>query len=88
MEIPDEVIDTAMHAVEQQLESTQTPYVKMTFDSLVNKQSISPDDAKDLIAQALAIVINRMLLDKRPFDTTLYKQLLSALPALPDESGK
>lgn len=88
MEIPDEVIDTAMHAVEQQLESTQTPYVKMTFDSLVNKQSISPDDAKDLIAQALAIVLNRMLLDQRPFDTILYKQLLSALPALPDESGK
>ena len=88
MEIPDDLIETSLPAVEEQLVSPQTPYVKAAYDALTGKHGLEPQTAKELIAQALAIVLNSMLLDGRPFDTNQYKQLLSALPALPDESGE
>lgn len=88
MEIPDDLIETSLPAVEEQLNSPQTPYVKTAYENLTGTHGLDPDTAKELIAQALAIVLNNMMLSGRPFDTNQYKQLLSELPALPDESGE
>lgn len=87
MEIPDDLIESLLPAVEEQLRSEQTSYVKTAYDSLLTSHNLDPAEASDLIAQALAIVINKMMLDGRPFDTKQYKQLLLALPELPDESS-
>ncbi len=88
MEIPDDLIESLLPAVREQLDSEQTPYVREVYESLQSKHGLEPEDALELIAQSLAIVLNSMMLGGRPFDTKQYKQLLSALPALPDESGE
>lgn len=74
------LIESLMPAVEQQLESEQTPYVKTTFIRLVEKEQISPDEAKELIALCLADESNRMYIDKRDFDVQRYQELLNQLP--------
>lgn len=74
------LIESLLPAVEQQLTSPQTPYVKQTFTRLVEKEGISPDSAKELIALALADESNRMFIDKRDFDVERYQELLGSLP--------
>ena len=79
------LIQSLLPAVEQQLVSPQTPYVKATFTRLVEIEQISPDQAMELIALCLADESNRMYIDKRDFDVARYQQLLESLPADPDE---
>ena len=79
------LIRSLLPAVEQQLQSPQTPYVKATFTRLVEIEQISPDQAMELIALCLADESNRMYIDKRDFDVARYQQLLESLPADPDE---
>ena len=79
------LIESLLPAVEQQLGSPQTPYVKETFVRLVEKESISPDEAKEMIALCLADESNRMFIDKRDFDVARYQELLEELPAEPSE---
>ena len=74
------LIESLLPAVDQQLDSEQTPYVKATFTRLVEKEQISPDEAKELIAVCLADESNRMYIDKRDFDVARYQQLLEGLP--------
>jgi len=74
------LIESLLPAVDQQLDSEQTPYVKATFTRLVEKEQISPDEAKELIAVCLADESNRMYIDKRDFDIARYQQLLEGLP--------
>lgn len=74
------LIESLLPAVEQQLESPQTPYVKKTFTRLVETEEISPDEAKEMIALCLADESNRMYIDKRDFDVTRYQDLLDDLP--------
>ncbi|HCC19900.1 MAG TPA: hypothetical protein DEP88_01435 [Verrucomicrobiales bacterium] len=75
------LIESLLPAVEQQLESPDTPYVKKTFTRLVEKEALSPEEAKELIALCLADESNRMFIDKRDFDVARYQQLLAGLPA-------
>ena len=75
------LIESLLPAVEQQLESDQTPYVKASFIRLVEQEKISPDEAKELIAICLADESNRMYIDKRDFDIQRYQQLLENLPS-------
>ena len=75
------LIESLLPAVEQQLESPDTPYVKNTFTRLVEKEALSPEEAKELIALCLADESNRMFIDKRDFDVARYQQLLAGLPA-------
>ena len=42
------LIESLLPAVNQQLESEQTPYVKATFIRLVEKDEISPDERRNL----------------------------------------
>ena len=83
------LIQSLLPAVDQQLESPQTPYVKSTFNRLVEQQQLAPDQARELIAICLADESNRMYIDKRDFDVVRYQQLLEALPGdLLDELGE
>lgn len=79
------LVESLLPAVEQQLESTQTPYVQETFVRLVEKEGLSPDASKKLIALCLADESNRMYIDKRDFDVSRYQELLGALPDEPSE---
>jgi hypothetical protein len=74
------LIESLLPAIEQQLESSDTPYVKAAFVRLVEKEEISPDDAKEMLAICLADESNRMFIDKRDFDAARYQELLEALP--------
>lgn len=85
MEIPDELIDSLIPAVEQQIASPETSFVRKAFERLAS--SCDEREAKELLAQALAITSNRMMTTGKPFDLGYYKELLLALPSLPDESA-
>jgi|TARA_B110000879_G_scaffold189765_1_gene253507 hypothetical protein len=82
------LVESLLPAVDQQLGSPQTPYVKKTFIRLVEKEEVSPDEAKELIALCLADETNRMYIDKRDFDVQRYQQLLEGLPGEPGEPGE
>lgn len=79
------LIESLLPAVEQQLESTETPYVKATFTRLVEDEQLSPDEARELIALCLADESNRMYIDKRDFDVARYRELLDSLPLEPGD---
>ena len=74
------LIESLLPAIEQQLESPETPYVKAAFIRLVEKEGVSPDDAKEMLAICLADESNRMFIDQRNFDATRYQELLEDLP--------
>jgi len=74
------LIDALLPAVQQQLEAAETPYVKATYNRLVDKEDLSPDEAMEAIALCLADESNRMYIDKRDFDEDRYQELLCSLP--------
>ncbi len=74
------LIESLLPAIEQQLESSATPYVKATFVRLTEKELLSPNDAKEMIALCLADESNRMFIEKRNFDESRYQELLNNLP--------
>ncbi len=76
-------VEKLVPAVEQQLESNDTRYVKTTFDRLVTNGEVA-EEAKMLIALCLADESNRMFIDKRDFDVDRYQELLNALPEVPE----
>ena len=81
------LIESLLPAIEQQLESADTPYVKAVFIRLVEKEDVSPDQAKEMLALCLADESNRMFIDQRDFDVKRYQELLAALPFHEEESG-
>ena len=81
----DSLIESLLPAIEQQLESPDTPYVNEAFVRLVEKEELSPDEAKEMIALCLADESNRMFIDKRDFDVARYRELLAALPDFAEE---
>ena len=83
MEIPEEMIETLVPAVREQLESPDTAYVKNCLERLTGREKLGE---LELMAQALAITINAMVVGGRSFDSEKYKALLKDLPALPDEA--
>ncbi len=80
------LVESLLPAVEQQLDSPQTPYVAETFVRLVEKEQLTPDDAKGMIALCLADESNRMFIDNRDFDVERYQELLKGLPGEPESS--
>lgn len=79
----DDLVKNLLPAVEQQLESEQTPFVKQTLDRLL-KGGEEQEEAKMMIALCLADESNRMFIDKRGFDIARYQDLLNSLPELPE----
>ena len=86
MEISDEMIETMLPAVREQMESSATPYVKEAFIRLTEKESLPQQDALELMAQVLAVCANDMIVSGEAFNDKSYKELLKSLPLLPDES--
>ena len=86
MEIPEEMIETLVPAVREQLESPDTAYVKNCLERLTGREKLGEQEALELMAQALAITINAMVVGGRSFDSEKYTALLKDLPALPDEA--
>lgn len=75
-----DLVSSLIPAVEQQLESADTPFVKAAYQRLIALDDISEDDAQHMIALCLADESNRMFIDKRNFDLNRYKELLEGLP--------
>ena len=65
-------------AVEQQLKSPATRYVKQTYDRLL-KAGVDADEAKELIAECLAEESDAMFRGKREFDEKAYRSLLGSI---------
>ena len=76
MEIPEEMIETLVPAVREQLESPDTAYVKNCLERLTGREKLGEQEALELMAQALAITINAMVVGGRSFDSGKYKALL------------
>ena len=79
------LIESLLPAIEQQLESPATPYVKTTFVRLTEKEQLSPNEAMEMMALCLADESNRMFIDKRDFDAKRYQELLDALPKITED---
>ena len=79
-----ETVEMLIPAVEQQLESGETVYVKETFTRLVADPEIDELQAKQMIALCLADETERMMEDEREFDAERYRTLLDLLPTLPE----
>lgn len=71
-------------AIEQQLASPQTPYVRKTLDRLV-KAGLEESDAKTQMALALGEQMDEVLRTKKPFDEKAYRAALDELPFEEDE---
>lgn len=80
-----DLVSSLLPAVEQQLDSPETPFVKKTFLRLSENDDYSQDDALHMIALCLADESNRMFIEKRAFDISRYQSLLTDLPDLPSE---
>lgn len=76
----DSLIESLLPAIEEQMESPATPYVKKTFVRLTEVEQLSPIESKEMMAICLADESNRMFVDKRDFDVARYQQLLNDLP--------
>jgi len=79
-----DLVSSLLPAVEQQLKSPETPFVKTTYERLRKQHEESEDDALEMIALCLADESNRMFIDKRGFDLERYQELLDQLPTLPE----
>mgnify|MGYP001820174695 CR=1 FL=1 len=79
-----DLFSTLLPAIEQQLQSEDTPFVRATYDRLVADENCDCEEAKHMIALCLADETERMLEDGRPFDLDRYKTLLELLPSLPE----
>lgn len=71
-------------AIEEQLSSAQTPFVKRAFDDLLEEEDIDDDEAKYMLAFCLADEIEKMSSEERPFNLERYEMLLALLPTLPE----
>ena len=80
-----DLISSLIPAVEQQIESPETPLVREILERLINEEGINENDAKEMIAICLADESNRMFVEKRDFDLDRYQELLDSLPWLEEE---
>ena len=72
-----------MSAVEEQIASSDTPYVKEQYERLLHEGETEVE-AKRLIALCLADEVEEMQKESREFNVVRYKQLLEFLPVLPE----
>ena len=79
-----DLISSLVPAIEEQLVSKDTPYVKKAYERILKLEEIDSEEALKMLALCLADESNRMFIDKRNFDVIRYQELLNALPELPD----
>lgn len=76
---------TLVQAIENQIESDNPPAAKATFNKLT-LVGYERDEILQLMAHVLAIEIDALLEEDRPFNTEWYETALRALPELPPEA--
>ncbi|MGY2683207.1 hypothetical protein [Pseudomonas tolaasii] len=76
---------TLTQAIENQIESDNPQAAKATFNKLT-LVGYEREDILNLMAHVLAVEIDKMLEEDRPFDTQWYETALRALPELPPEN--
>lgn len=74
-----EILQGLLLAVDDQLRSSATPYVKTTYERLTSR-GMGDEQAREEIADCLGQELDEMLEKKRPFDEQSYRSLLDALP--------
>ncbi len=80
----DEAVEKLLPAIEEQLNSPETPYVREAFERILNEPDIEEDEAKAMLAFCLADEIEAMMSDEREFDGNRYQMLLTLLPVMPE----
>ncbi|MEE5145827.1 hypothetical protein V2J91_06985 [Pseudomonas alliivorans] len=75
---------TLIEAIENQIEADNPQAAKATFNKLT-LVGYERDDILEMMAHVLAIEIDALLEQDRPFDTEWYEAALRALPELPPE---
>ena len=78
---------TLTQAIENQIESGEPAAAKATFNKLT-LVGYEREDILNLMAHVLAIEIDNMLAEDRPFDAQWYENALRALPELPPEADQ
>ncbi|MGE8067472.1 hypothetical protein [Pseudomonas sp. NPDC089569] len=76
--------NTLIEAIENQIESENPPAAKATFNKLT-LVGYEREDILNLMAHVLAVEIDAILEEDRPFNTDWYEAALRALPELPPE---
>ena len=79
-----EIIEMLLPAVEEQITSAETAYVKDTYERLSADAEVGPEEAKQMIAVCLADEMEAMMTQEREFDPKRYKTLLELLPKMPE----
>ncbi|MCV4268531.1 hypothetical protein [Pseudomonas capsici] len=74
---------TLIEAIENQIEADNPPAAKATYNKLT-LVGYEREDILELMAHVLAIEIDAMLEEDRPFNTQWYETALRALPELPE----
>jgi hypothetical protein len=77
--------DTLIQAIENQIETDNPPAAKATFNKLT-LVGYERDDILEMMAHVLAVEIDAILDEDRPFDTVWYEAALRALPELPPQA--
>ncbi|EPJ90832.1 hypothetical protein [Pseudomonas sp. CFII68] len=78
------VENTLIQAIENQIESDNPPAAKATFNKLT-LVGYEREEILNLMAHVLAVEIDAILEEDRPFNTEWYEAALRALPELPPE---
>jgi polyhydroxyalkanoate synthesis regulator phasin len=83
-----EIVDDLIFAVEQQIESTETKYVKDVYDTIL-KKGILENEAKLMIGRALLMEIDYIHSKGGEFSQERYKNYLKELlEQVEDNCGK
>ncbi|MGC6464660.1 MAG: hypothetical protein ACON38_04290 [Akkermansiaceae bacterium] len=80
----DEAVEALLPAIAEQLDSSDTPYVREAYDRILNEPDIDDEEARSMLAFCLADEVEAMTNEERPFDVDRYQLLLSLLPAMPE----
>lgn len=80
----DPEIIALLPAIEEQLTSPETPFVRGAYESLLGEDDIEEEEAKYMLAFCLADEIEKMKSENRAFNLERYQILLALLPALPE----
>ncbi|HVJ45194.1 MAG TPA: hypothetical protein VM511_02335 [Luteolibacter sp.] len=75
----EDLLPDLLLAVDQQLVSPQTKYVKKTYDRLI-KLGLDDTEAKTQIAICLGEQMDEVLRTKKPFNEAAFKESLEELP--------
>jgi len=78
-----ELSEKLLPAVEEQMESSETVFVKEHYERLLGEGE-EEDEAKKLIALCLADEVEMMQKENRSFNLDRYEQMLQFLPIVPE----